>query len=197
MTSEPDGTTALDPDEAAELIPEHLATRADLNAWEQANIAKAADWLAGRRRPGPVASVDFVRELHARMFGATWKWAGSFRKTAKNIGVPAHAIPEQVHNLLNDVRYWIEHKTYNQDEIAARFHHRLVQIHAFPNGNGRHARLMTDELLREQGSKPFTWGSGSIDNEGDVRTRYLEALRRADRGDFRPLFNFVRSGEGH
>jgi Fic-DOC domain mobile mystery protein B len=127
------------------------------------------------------------------MFDETWKWAGKFRKTGKNIGVPADAITQQLRDLLDDTTYWIEHKTYTQDEIAVRFHHRLVQTHPFPNGNGRHGRLITDELLVELGSDPFTWGSGSIDNEGDVRTRYLESLRRADNGDFGPILEFVRS----
>ena len=191
---DPEGATPLDPDDAEDLLPGHIASRAELNAWEQANIAKAADWLARRRRGRSVLTVEFVRELHRRMFDETWEWAGRFRTSGKNIGVPAHAIAQALKDLLDDVAYWGEHATYSTDEIAARFHHRLVQVHPFPNGNGRHARLMADALLAELGGPPFTWGVGGLGEESDVRARYLDAIRRADAGDYEPLFTFVRSG---
>lgn len=189
----PAGATPLDPDEAVGLIPEHLSTRGELNAWEQVNIAKAVDWLRRRQNGGSVLNMDFLRELHRQMFSNTWKWAGKFRWTLKNIGVLSEAIPEQTYNLLSETRYWIEHHTYSVDEIAVRFHHRLVAIHPFPNGNGRHGRLMTDALLAELDALPFPWGSGSIDDRGAVRDRYLHALRSADSGDYTPLLAFVRS----
>jgi len=189
----PAGATPLDPDEAVGLIPEHLSTRGELNAWEQVNIAKAVDWLRRRQNGGSVLNMDFLRELHRQMFSDTWKWAGKFRWTLKNIGVLSEAIPEQTYNLLSETRYWIEHHTYSVDEIAVRFHHRLVAIHPFPNGNGRHGRLMTDALLAELDALPFPWGSGSIDDRGAVRDRYLHALRSADSGDYTPLLAFVRS----
>lgn len=187
------GNTPLDEDEAEGLIPSHIASRADLNAWEQANIAAAVEWLARRRRAKPVLSEAFVRELHRRMFDETWKWAGQFRTTGKNIGVPAHRIAEDVANLLADASFWEEHGTYGVEEIAVRLHHRLTFIHPFPNGNGRHARLMTDEFLARHGLEPFTWGSGDVARAGGARSRYLDALRSADRGDLSALFGFVRS----
>jgi Fic-DOC domain mobile mystery protein B len=190
---ETDAATPLDDDEAAALIPTHIGTRAALNAWEQANIAAGTTWLRGRRRRGTVLNQDVLKEVHRRMFAATWTWAGMYRTTGKNIGVPAGDIPRCVHELLEDVKFWIAHATYDATEIGIRFHHRLVQIHPFPNGNGRQARLMTDELVRELGAEPFTWGSGSIDDEGAVRARYIEALRAADRGNLVPLAAFVRS----
>lgn len=186
------GNTPLDPEEAAGLIPVHLATQAQLNEWEQRNILAAYVW-AGRRRRGPVLDIDFLRRLHRKMFDATWRWAGTFRTTGKNIGVPPHEIATGLHDLLKDVEAWIEHDTFSSDEIALRFHHRLVQIHPFPNGNGRHARLATDLLLESLGRPPFSWGLESIDHGGAVRNRYLAALRSADRGDTRPLAAFVRS----
>ncbi len=189
----PAGATPLDPDEAVGLIPEHLSTRGELNAWEQVNIAKADDWLRRRQNGGSVLNMDFLRELHRQMFSDTWKWAGKFRWTLKNIGVLSEAIPEQTYNLLSETRYWIEHHTYSVDEIAVRFHHRLVAVHPFPNGNGRHGRLMTDALLRKLDAPPFTWGSGAIDDRGAVRDRYLHALRSADSGDYAPLLAFARS----
>lgn len=189
----PASATPLDPDEAEGLIPEHLSTRGELNAWEQVNVAKADDWLRRQQKGRSVLNMGFLHKLHRQMFSDTWKWAGKFRLTLKNIGVPPETIPEQTYNLLAETRYWIEHHTYSVDEIAVRFHHRLVAIHPFPNGNGRHGRLMTDALLRDLHAPPFTWGSGSIDDRGAVRDRYIHALRSADSGDYAPLLAFVRS----
>jgi Fic-DOC domain mobile mystery protein B len=189
---EPEGATPLDPDDAEGLLPGHISTRAELNAWEQANIAKAFDWLA-RRHGASLLNLAFVRELHRRMFDETWTWAGEFRTKETNIGEPPHDIAPALENLLKDVAYWVEHATYPPDEIAARFHHRVVLIHPFPNGNGRHGRLMADALLAQLGAPPFTWGAGDLDRESDVRAQYLTAMRQADAGDYAPLFAFVRS----
>lgn len=189
----PFGATPLDPDEAEGLIPDHIATRGELDAWEQLNIAKGAEWLRKSGSDRSLLTPGVACTLHQRMFSDTWTWAGRFRSSLKNIGVPPDAIPEQLLNLLTDVRYWIEHHTYPADEIACRFHHRLVAIHPFPNGNGRHARLMADALLRMMDVELFTWGSGSIDNPGSVRERYIRTLRDADNGGYAPLIDFVRS----
>jgi len=191
---EPEGATPLDPDDAEGLLPAHITSRGELNAWEQANIANALDWLARRRPAASVLSRKFVRELHRQMFDETWKWAGEFRTRATNIGVPASTITQALQNLLDDVAYQVQHATYPTDEIAARFHHRIVAIHPFPNGNGRHGRMIADALLVELGAAPFTWGAGDLAQAGDVRSRYLEAMRQADAGDYAPLFAFVRSG---
>jgi Fic-DOC domain mobile mystery protein B len=96
--------------------------------------------------------------------------------------------------LCDDVKYWIETKTFLEDEIAARFHHRLVSIHLFANGNGRHARLMADILLETMfHRRPFTWGSANLITAGEDRKRYIESLVAADRGDYASLLEFVRS----
>jgi Fic-DOC domain mobile mystery protein B len=189
----PFGATPLDPDEANDLIPEHVSTRGELNAWEQLNIATAAEWLRKRPYRDRLLSTEFMRELHRRMFDGTWTWAGQFRQTMKNIGVPPETIGVRTRDLLDDVQFWIDNASFSLDEIASRFHHRLVAIHLFPNGNGRHARLMADALLEQLGLVRFTWGSGSIDALGDVRERYINALRSADGGDYKPLLLFVRS----
>lgn len=189
----PDGATPLDPDEAEGLLPDHISTRGELNAWEQLNIVRGAEWIRDKASVQDILTQDTVRELHRRMFSDTWTWAGRFRRSLKNIGVAPEAIPERLHNLLVDVKYWIEHQTYSIDEIGCRFHHRLVAIHPFPNGNGRHARIITDGLLRALGGVPFSWGSGSIDNPGIVRERYVSSLRDADGQDYSALIRFVRS----
>lgn len=175
------------------MIPTHLTTSGQLNAWEQVNINAAVDWLRGRRSKETVVSPAFLGELHRRMFGNTWRWAGSYRRTEKNIGVAPQQIPEALLNLEADTTYWIEHGTYSIDEIASRFHHRLVLIHPFPNGNGRHARLSTDLLLDSLGAPHFTWGSEDLNRDGGARSRYLHALREADKGKIAELVQFVRS----
>lgn len=187
------GATPLDADEAADLIPSHIETLDELNAWEQENIVVALHWATRRRSTAQTLTVEFIRELHRRMFGDTWKWAGRFRRTAKNVGVPAARIAEQLKDLLDDTSGWIEHGTYATDEIAARFHHRLIAIHPFPNGNGRHARMITDTLLVSLGAAPFTWGFRIGDEASDVRASYLRALRDADGQDYARLLKFVRS----
>ena len=187
------GATPIDPDEKAALIPQHLVDQSQLNEWEEANIQKAVSWLEGPGRRRDVLTEDFVRVLHRRMFDETWRWAGTFRSTGKNIGIDAAQIPVALRNLLDDMRYWLEHKTHSLDESAARFHHRLVAIHPFVNGNGRHARLMTDVLLQRNGARPFTWGSANLLTQGAARDHYLSALHAADTGDYALLLAFVRS----
>ncbi len=157
------------------------------------NIKEAEEW-AFRRKPRDLISTDFSDRLHKRMFGTVWKWAGVLRKSGKNIGVEAWGIRSSLHDLLRDVEIWIEQKAYVPDEIAARFHHRLVAIHLYANGNGRHARLMADLLLVHILNRPrFTWGSKSLVQAGECRASYISALRAADRHDYRPLLEFVRS----
>jgi Fic-DOC domain mobile mystery protein B len=185
--------TPLDPDEVEGLKLKHITTRSELNRWEQENIQEAFDWLS-RRRKVPILTESFICRLHEKMFGKVWKWAGQFRRTGKNIGVDWTAIPIELRQLLDDVKYWIEHKVYSQDEIAVRLHHKLVLIHAFPNGNGRHARLMTDILLTDVlEQQPFSWGSGNLIDTGTLRGLYISALKAADRNDYSLLKEFVRS----
>jgi Fic-DOC domain mobile mystery protein B len=193
LASKSDGNTPLSPEELADLIP-NLATKEELNEWERENILRAREWAVGDRTTAvDVPSDDCVRKLHAKMFDQTWKWAGEYRRTEKNLGVPAHEIRERLMALFGDARYWIENNTYSPDEIAVRFHHRLVLIHPFPNGNGRHARLIADIIAMKLGRRPFTWGSANLVKEGEARTTYLQAIRAADDGDIQPLLNFARS----
>lgn len=188
----PQGATPIDLDEASGLKTGHISTREELNRFEQDNIHEAIEWLKSRRN-GDMLTERFVRTLHKKMFGKVWRWAGDFRRSGKNIGVDWTQIPLRLGDLLADVRYWIDKKVYAPDEIAARFHHILVSIHLFANGNGRHARLMADVLAESVlGLKPFAWNTMNIDVKGEAREKYLDGLRSADNGDYSKLLAFVR-----
>lgn len=189
-----EGNTPLSPEEQDDLIPD-LATKEELNEWERQNILEAYEWAFDRRSLHRHDSFteSYVRELHRRMFDQTWKWAGRYRTSEKNIGIAYYQIREALVALLGDVRYWIEHATFEPDELAIRFHHRLVLIHPFANGNGRHARLMADVFLERQGIPVFTWGGADIARAGDFRRGYIDALRAADKNDIKPLLVFARS----
>jgi Fic-DOC domain mobile mystery protein B len=189
-----DGNTPLSPEEQADLIPD-LTTKEELNEWERQNILEAYSWaldLKNLHRQDPLTE-PYVRELHLRMFDQTWKWAGTYRSTEKNIGIPHFQIRDSLGVLLGDARYWTEHNTFEPDELAVRFHHRLVSIHPFANGNGRHARLMADIMVQRLGRPPFTWAGADIVQAGDFRRSYIEALRAADKNDIQPLLVFARS----
>jgi len=189
----PRGATPLDPDEAAGLIPSHIATHGQLNEWELVNILEGERWAFSRKHRN-LLSIESVRRLHKRMFGNTWRWAGAFRSTEKNIGIDPARIQPALLDLFKDVETQLEHRSYPLDEIAARFSHRLVSIHPFANGNGRLSRTMADLLLVQQGAERFSWGAGNnLVAEGDTRQAYLDALRAADARDYGPLLAFVRS----
>jgi Fic-DOC domain mobile mystery protein B len=195
MTPTPtrDGNTPLTPEELADLIPS-LATQEELNEWERENILHAREWAVGdRTSPKDMVSDEYVRRLHLKMFDQTWKWAGQYRGTDKNIGIPFHEVRESLAALFGNTRYWIENGTFSPDEAGVRFHHRLVAIHPFPNGNGRHGRLIADVLVRKLGRPVFTWGSVSLVTAGAARARYLDALHAADEGDLKRLLEFARS----
>jgi Fic-DOC domain mobile mystery protein B len=191
LFEQPDDATPLTPEEMLDLIPSHIAYRSELNAAEQGNILRAQTWALSRRRD--LLSEKFVKDLHRRMLGEVWRWAGKFRTSERNIGIAHWEIPVALRNLLDDTKAWIEYKTYPPDEIAVRFHHRLVQIHPFANGNGRHSRLMADLLAMQLGGARFSWGSESLGDAGTVRTRYIQALKAGDHHDIGPLLAFARS----
>jgi len=196
---EPEGATPLDPDDAECLIPTWIANRGDLNKAEQANITRAIEWTSRARS---VRSLDSlltlasIRELHKRMFEDVWSWAGEFRRRDTNLGTRWPYISTELTDLLADVATQTaepDRMPWTPDEVAARFHHRLVVVHPFPNGNGRHSRLAADLLVGLLGRPVFTWGSADLGQASDVRARYIAALQMADRGDFDSLVEFARS----
>ena len=187
----PTGATPLDADELASLIPGHITTQAELNEWEQLNIVQGDSWARKQRRE--ILNEGFLRQLHKQMFGETWRWAGEFRKSDKNIGIDWLKIGVELRKLLDDVRYQIQHGSFAADEIAVRLHHRLVAIHPFPNGNGRHARLLADLVVERLGQPRFSWGSRNLVDASATRQRYIAALQAADARDMGPLMAFARS----
>jgi Fic-DOC domain mobile mystery protein B len=191
LFEEPDDATPLTEEEKRRLIPAHITYRRELNEAEQENIARAQDWALNRPRD-PV-SEKFIKELHGRMLDDVWRWAGEFRTSERNLGIPFYEIPVALRQLLDDTKAWIEYKAYAPDEIAVRFHHRLVQIHAFPNGNGRHARLMADLLVMRLGGERFSWGRANLQDAGALRKSYITALQAADDHHIGPLLAFARS----
>ena len=191
MFNVPKDATPLSEEEKDGLIPAYISTREELNQAEQTNISKSHLWVYKRKR-NPL-DVDFLRRLHKEMLGEVWNWAGSYRKTGRNIGIEPSQIQVQLKQLIDDTYFQIEHQTYPPDEIAARFHHRLVYIHPFPNGNGRLSRMATDVLLNRMGRERFTWGAGELESKGEIRSRYIEALKAADQYDYTKLLAFVRS----
>jgi len=192
---EDDDSTPLDDEEKQGLIPSWVTFRHELNEVEQENIALATVWAFRQvRKPNlEILNEQFIRSLHKRMLGNVWKWAGTFRTTEKNIGVAPYQIAPDLRNLLDDAKVWLEFESYPSDELLARFHHRLVAIHPFANGNGRHARLIADLMASRIGVAPLTWGGRELTTTSELRTRYINALHLADRGQYSALIEFMRS----
>ena len=190
-----DGQTPIDEEEKAGLLIPTIATRGELDEFEQKNIENAFQWVEGRSfRPDAIFTEDFIRTMHKRMYGDVWSWAGDFRKSKKNLGVDYWKIPLQLKQLLDDARYWYENNTYLPDEMALRFKHLLVSIHCFSNGNGRHSRLMGDIIIEKLYKQPvFSWGAVNLSKTSDARKEYLQAVKSADKGDYSLLLAFARS----
>ena len=189
-----EGQTPLDEDEKEGLLIKSITTRGELDEFEQFNIEKAIQWTLGKKwEPEYILSEDFVKELHIRMFKEVWSWAGEFRKTNKNIGVDKYQIGVSLKQLLDDGLYWLKNRTYSDEEFAIRFKHIIVKIHCFPNGNGRHSRLIADIIISKIfGKSVFTWNSANLNKKGEARSNYLTAIRLADSGDIKPLINFAK-----
>lgn len=186
-----DAATPLTPDERRDLKPSYVTLRSELNEVEALNVIAGERWAFARKRDA--LDEAFLRRLHLRMFGDVWRWAGAYRTTARNLGVDAWTIEIAMRQALDDVRYWIEHATFSPDEIAVRFHHKLVAIHPFPNGNGRWSRLGADLLAIQIGQERFTWGRAAITVASETRQAYIRALKLADAGDITSLIAFARS----
>lgn len=190
-----DGQTPIDEEEKEGLRIETISAKGELDEFEQLNIEEALQWVFGKKfKPKQVFTEKFICNLHKRMYGNVWDWAGEFRKTNKNIGVDKHQIPMQLKMLCDDALFWVENGTYPPEEIAICFKHRIVSIHCFPNGNGRHSRLMADIIIEKLfAEEPFSWGAANLSKANDTRKSYLKAVKAADLSDYQPLLEFSRS----
>lgn len=189
------GQTPLDEDEKEGLLIPTIATREELDEFEQNNIEEAMQWVFNRSiKAESILTEKFICNLHKRMYGDVWAWAGKFRMTNKNLGLDKWQIPTALKNLCDDTLFWMQNKTFAADEIALRFKHRIVSIHCFPNGNGRHSRLMADLIINKVYKMPlFSWGTEDLIQEGKARSNYLNAIRAADDGSYEHLLQFARS----
>lgn len=191
------GQTPIDANESDGLKIKTITTQSELNEFEQLNIERALHWTLKKRFTAEqLLSEKFILSLHKKMYGDVWKWAGKFRTTEKNLGIPFPLIGIELRKLIDDTLFQINNKSFPTDEIAIRFKHRIVSIHCFPNGNGRHSRLMADLIVEKLFHTPvFTWGHSHshLSSNDEVRTTYLNALKEADRNNYQPLIEFARS----
>jgi Fic-DOC domain mobile mystery protein B len=192
-----EGQTPLDEEEKEGLLIEAVTTRGELDEVEQRNIEEAIRWTIERRRKFTASEIlteEFIKLVHKRMLAGVWQWACSFRNSNKNLGVDKYQIGTDLRMLLDDCKFWVENNTYPPDEIAVRFKHRIVSIHCFSNGNGRHSRLIADIIVEKIfGREVFTWGSQNLIRSSDMRATYLNALREADKGSYINLIAFALS----
>lgn len=189
-----EGQALLDEEEKLGLKIKSIATHGELDEFEQLNIENALEWtIRGKFKTERILSEMFVKQLHIKMYGDVWKWAGEFRKSDKNIGFSWTLISSALSILLDDTKYWVENKTFEPEEIAIRFKHKIVSIHCFSNGNGRHSRMMADIIMESIFSRqPFLWHQSNMVNADAIRTKYIQALKKADNGDFKPLLAFAQ-----
>lgn len=190
-----DGQTPLDEDEKEGLKIKSITTQKELDEFEQLNIEKAVEWtIRANLKPDKILTEKFIKDLHKKMYGDVWKWAGEFRKTDKNIGIKWTQIGIELKNLIDDTKYWLENNTYPPKEIAIRFKHRIVAIHCFPNGNGRHSRMMADIIIESIfGKEIFSWHKSNMIKVDETRKEYIIALRKADNGNIKPLIKFAEN----
>ena len=190
-----DGQTPLNEEEQNGLLIPSITTREELDEFEQLNIEKAIQWTFGKKwKAEQLFSEKFVKDLHKRMYGEVWKWAGAFRESEKNLGIKSYLIPTELKVLLDDAIFWVQNDTYSPVELAIRFKHRLVSIHCFSNGNGRHSRLMADLIMEKLFNATFfSWGSSNLVKATETRKAYIKAVKMADKQDLQPLIVFAKS----
>lgn len=190
-----DGQTPLDEDEKGGLKITSISTQGELDEFEQLNIEKAVEWtIHTNLKSERILTEKFIKDIHKKMYGDVWKWAGEFRKSDKNIGINWTQIGIELKTLIDDTIFWIENKTFKPEEVAIRFKHRIVSIHCFPNGNGRHSRMMADIIMESIfGAEIFSWHKSNMVKADDTRKKYISALRKADNGDINPLIEFAKN----
>ena len=166
---------------------------------EVEGYAKAAQWVytqAVQQPPswsaGERISLTELRQIHQLVVEPVWlhsppdglhpgEGPGSFRKhdirpfTGGMTPPPFPEVPSLVTDWLRDANRG-PIKNQHPMVFIADLHARVEQIHPFRDGNGRTGRLATNLLLVRHGYPP------AVIYKRD-RTRYLNALKRADRRD--------------
>jgi Fic-DOC domain mobile mystery protein B len=187
------GQTPINEEEKSGLLIKTITLQEELDEFEQMNIEKAVEWVIYTKLSQErILSEKFVKDLHKKMYDDVWKWAGSFRKSEKNIGISWPHISTELKKIMDDTQYWVNNQTYSPEEIAIRFKHRIVQIHCFPNGNGRHSRLMADIIITSIFDKEiFSWCKSNMVKADETRSKYITSLKEADNGNIAPLIAFA------
>ena len=190
-----DGQTPLDEEETEGLKIKSITTQGELDEFEQLNIEKAVEWtIHANLKPERILTEKFIKDLHTEMYGDVWKWAGRFRNSNKNIGIEWTQIGTELKTLIDDAKFWIDNKTFPPEEVSIRFKHRIVAIHCFPNGNGRHSRMIADIIMENVfGLDIFSWNKSNMVKADDTRKKYIVALRKADKGDLSELIKFANN----
>lgn len=190
-----EGQTPLNEEEKEGLKIKSITTQGELDQFEQLNIEKAIEWTISKKfKYERILTEKFIKDLHRKMYDDVWKWAGEFRKSEKNIGIKWPQIGIELNYLLDDTRYWIQNGTFPPEEIAIRFKHRIVSIHCFPNGNGRHSRLMADIIMESVFYKEaFPWQQSNMVKADQTRKEYIACLKEADNGNINPLIEFAKN----
>ncbi len=189
-----EGQTPLSEEEKEGLLIKTITTHGELDEHEQLNIESAVEWIMSQKpKKEKILTEKFIKNLHKKMYGKVWRWAGDFRKSQKNIGANWLYIGIELKKLLDDTHFWIDNNTFPPDEIAVRFKHKLVSIHCFPNGNGRHSRLMADIIIEFVfNEKIFTWNHSNMVKADQTRKEYIQSIKQADNGNIVPLISFTR-----
>jgi len=188
FTEDIPGATPID--DVSGLIPTHISTRSELNEWETANILKAVKYHLSEKRKLTI-NIQWLKKLHKEMFGESWKWAGKFRQRNLSLGIDWHNINDQIKALVDDIAYWRKNNSLSIFEQSIRIHHRLVKIHPFENGNGRHARLVSDIYLYNNNESRPIWPSDELIEKSNIRDKYISALKDADSGNYSTLKHFT------
>lgn len=190
-----EGQTPLNEEEKEGLKIKSITTQGELDQFEQLNIEKAIEWTISKKfKVERILTEKFIKDLHKKMYDDVWKWAGEFRKSEKKIGIKWTQIGVELNYLLDDTRFWIQNGTFSPEEIAIRFKHRIVSIHCFPNGNGRHSRLMADIIMEAVFYKEaFSWQQSNMVKADQTRKEYIACLKEADNGNINPLIEFAKN----
>jgi len=190
-TNPVDDATPLDDISGLKLSKSKVYTLREIYNEEALNIASATlKYLSAppSKKEAPF-SYEWLLQLHEEMFGNVWDWAGKLRQGELSIGIKAYLVSVELKKLVDDLAYWDKHQTYDVTEIAARIHHRAVQIHPFQNGNGRWSRMLANIYLRQKGLMPVKWQEDVLAKENPKRAQYIQALKMADDGNYNALID--------